>query len=433
MRDLFVAAVVFGSLPFILKRPWLGILMWSWLGYMNPHRLAWGFVTTMPVALMVALATFAGMLASREKKEIPWTRETVLLLIFTGWMFVSTLLAQYPGMAWPQWDKVWRIILMTYVTMMLITNRERVHWLVVVIALSIGFYGFKGGTFILMGGAGNNVMGPSGSFIADRNSVGLALIMIIPLLWYVRLQTDIKLVRTALLVGGALTLIGIIGTNSRGALLGLAAMGLFFIMKARNRFGIILALIPVVLVVLYVMPQEWFDRMHTIETYEEDASAMGRIYAWKNAIELANMHFIGGGFRAVTGYGGTDSHSNWFGVLGEQGWIGLGMFVLLHVFTWLSAKQIIQWSKPHPSLDWARDLAAMVQVSLIGYMSAGSFLGLQYFDLFYHLIAIIVITKMLVQKELDAMRGRGMVMPAAIPNEAVARRPLGAREEFSPR
>ena len=75
----------------------------------------------------------------------------------------------------------------------------------------------------------------------------------------------------------------------------------------------------------------------------------------------------------------------------------------------------------------------MVQVSLIGYMSAGSFLGLQYFDLFYHLIAIIVITKMLVQKELDAMRGRGMVMPAAIPNEAAARRPLGAREEFSPR
>lgn len=160
---------------------------------------------------------------------------------------------------------------------------------------------------------------------------------------------------------------------------------------------------------------------------------MGRIYAWKNAIELANMHFIGGGFRAVTGYGGTDSHSNWFGVLGEQGWVGLGMFILLHVFTWLSAKQIIQWSKPHPSLDWARDLAAMVQVSLIGYMSAGSFLGLQYFDLFYHLIAIIVITKMLVQKELDAMRGRGIVMPAGIPKEVAARRPLGAREEFSPR
>lgn len=405
MRDLFVAAVVFGSIPFILKRPWLGILMWSWLGYMNPHRLAWGFVTTMPVALMIALATFAGMLASREKKEIPWTRETVLLLIFTGWMFVSTLMSQYPGMAWPQWDKVWRIILMTYVTMMLINNRERVHWLVVVIALSIGFYGFKGGVFILTGGSGNNVMGPSGSFIADRNSVGLALIMIVPLLWYVRLQTESYWLRLGLLGGGALTLIAIVGTNSRGALLGLAAMGFFFLMKARNRLGVIIALIPVVLVVLYVMPPEWFARMHTIETYEEDASAMGRLYAWGNAITLANMFFFGGGFRAVTGFGGTDSHSNWFGVLGELGWVGLVMFVLLHIFTWLSAAQIIRSAKPHESLAWARDLAAMVQVSLIGYMSAGSFLGLQYFDLFYHLIAIIVITKLLVQRELDAMRG----------------------------
>lgn len=411
MRDLFVAAVVFGSIPFILRRPWLGILMWSWLGYMNPHRLAYGFVTTMPVALIIALTTFAAILFSKEKKQIPWTRETVLLLIFTGWMFVSTLLAQYPWFAWPQWDKVWRIILMTYVTLMLINNRERVFWMVVVIALSIGFYGFKGGVFVLTGGAGNNVMGPSGSFIADRNSVGLALIMIVPLLWYVRLQIENYWLRLGLLAGGALTLIAIIGTNSRGALVGLAAMGLFFLMKARNRFGILLALIPVALVVLYVMPQEWFERMHTIQSYDEDASAMGRLYAWGNAIFLANTYFTGGGFRAVMGFGGTDSHSNWFGVLGELGWLGLGIFVLLHIFTWMSARQIISWSRPHKSLDWARDLAAMTQVSLIGYMAAGSFLGLQYFDLFYHLIAIVVITKMLVQRELDATRGRGPIMP----------------------
>ncbi len=185
--------------------------------------------------------------------------------------------------------------------------------------------------------------------------------------------------------------------------MGLLATGLFFLMKARNRFSIILALIPVLLVVLYVMPPEWFDRMHTIESYEEDASAMGRIYAWGTAIELANMNFFGGGFRAVTGFGGTDSHSNWFGALGELGWIGLGMFVLLHVFTWRSAAQIIRLSKPHEELAWARDLSAMVQVSLIGYMSAGSFLGLQYFDLFYHLIVIVVITGALVKRELPKL------------------------------
>lgn len=405
MRDLFVVIAVLGSIPFILRRPWLGILMWSWLGYMNPHRLAWGFSTTLPVALIIAITTFVAMLASREKKAIPWTRETELMLVFTLWMFVTTFFALYPWLAWPQWDKVWRIMLMTFVTLMLINDRQRVHWLVVVIALSLAFYGVKGGIFVLTGGSAHNVRGPNGTFIGDRNSIGLALIMAVPLLWYLRLQLTHFWLRWGMLAAGALTLVAIIGTHSRGALVGLAAMGVFFLIKARGRFSILLALIPVILAVLYVMPQEWFDRMHTIETYDEDASAQGRIYAWRNAIWIANHHFLGGGFRAVTGFGGTDSHSNWFGVLGEQGWIGLVMFSLLHVFTWLSASQVIRWAKGHDQLRWARDLAAMVQVSLVGYMAAGSFLGLQYFDLFYHLIAIIVITKMLVQKEVDAMRG----------------------------
>jgi len=415
MRDLIVTLAVFGSLPFILKRPWLGILMWSWLGYMNPHRLAWGFSTSMPFALIVALTTFAAIVLSKEKKEIPWTRETILLLIFTGWMFVSTVFSMYPGMAWPQWDKVWRIILMTYVTMMLINDRFRLHWLMIAIVLSLGFYGFKGGLFILSGGSGNNVMGPSGSFIADRNSIGLALIMTVPLLWYVRLHTEHTVFRMGLLAVGALTLIAIVGTNSRGALLGLVAMGVFFLMKARNRLGVIMALLPLALVVLYVMPEEWFERMHTIETYEQDQSAMGRIYAWNNAIDLANMSFMGGGFRAVTGYGGTDSHSNWFGVLGEQGWVGLAMFVLLHLFTWRTATRIIKAAKPHKSLYWARDLAAMIQVSLVGYMVSGSFLGLQYFDLFYHLIAIVVIAKVLVEREVGVLQAGAQMEHATRP------------------
>ena len=400
MRDIIVTLAVFGTLPFILKRPWIGILVWSWLSYMNPHRMAWGFSMSMPFAFMVALATFAGILVSREKKEILWTRETWLLLIFTGWMFISTLFAWYPGLAWPQWDKVWRIMLMTYLTLMLIRDKDRVHWLVVVIAFSLAFYGVKGGIFVLTGGSGDNVRGPGGSFIEDRNSIGLALLMTVPLLWYVRLQLKVAWQRLGLMAMTVLTLIAVIGTHSRGALVGLAAMGGFFLLKARNRFAVLLGAIPVALVVFFVMPPEWFERMHTIETYQDDGSAQGRIYAWGNAIEIANASIFGGGFRAVTGYGGTDSHSNWFGTLGELGWIGLVMFVLLHIFTWMSAAQIIRLSRPHKELSWAQDLAAMIQVSLIGYMSAGSFLGLQYFDLFYHLIVIVVAVRAFVEREI---------------------------------
>ena len=134
MRDLFVTLAVFGLLPLILSRPWLGVLAWSWLGYMNPHKLTWGFATTMPFALMIALATMVALLVSREPKRIPWTRETILLLLMIGWMFMTTCFALVQAPAWEQWDKVWRIMLMTYVTMILITDEHRIKMLVFVIA-----------------------------------------------------------------------------------------------------------------------------------------------------------------------------------------------------------------------------------------------------------------------------------------------------------
>jgi len=400
MRDLFVTVVIFGLLVLIPARPYVGVLIWAWLGYMNPHRLAWGFAQTMPFALLVALTTLAALLASKEPKRIPWTRETVLLLVFIAWMFMTTVFSLYPWLSWDQWDKIWRIMLMTYVTMMLINDRQRIHLLMVVIALSLAFYGVKGGIFVVTGGAAHSVLGPSNTFIADRNSLGLALIMTVPLLRYVQLQSTHSLIRLGLTAAIALTLIAIVGTHSRGALVGLVAMYLFFLIKSRNRIGGIMIVIPVALVLLYVMPAEWFERMHTIETWEEDGSASERVRAWSNAIDLANYRFIGGGYRALVIWGKRDAHSIYFGVLGEQGWVGLGMFVALLLFTWRSAGWIIKQARRRPDLKWAQDLAAMIQVSLIGYMSAGAFLALQYFDLFYSLIALIVVTKLVVKKEL---------------------------------
>nr|HMQ73874.1 DUF5935 domain-containing protein [Rubrivivax sp.] len=89
MRDLFMACIVFGSLPFILKRPFWGILMLAWLGYMNPHRLTWGFMFSMPVVQIVVLVTLVGMLISKEAKRMVWSREIVTLVLFVIWMGVT--------------------------------------------------------------------------------------------------------------------------------------------------------------------------------------------------------------------------------------------------------------------------------------------------------------------------------------------------------
>ncbi|MFN2338581.1 MAG: putative O-glycosylation ligase, exosortase A system-associated [Gammaproteobacteria bacterium] len=400
MRDIAVTLVIFSLIPLILARPYIGVLVWSWLGYMNPHRLTWGFAYTMPFAMIVALATLTALLMSKEPKRIPWTRETILLLVLIAWMFMTTVFSLYPWAAWEQWDKVWRIMLMTYITMMLINDEHRIKMLVFVIALSLGFYGFKGGIFVIQTGGNHSVMGPADTFIGDRNSIGLALIMAVPLLHYMQMQMTRWYFRYGLMAVVALTLVAIVGTHSRGALVGIAAMLIFYLIKTRKKFTAILALIPLAAVLYTVMPEHWFQRMETIQTWEEDGSATERVRAWNNAIDLAQTRFIGGGMRAMVYWGGRDSHSIYFGMLGEHGWVGLGLFMTLLYFTWRSATWVIRKCKPRKDLLWARDLAAMIQVSLIGYMSAGAFLGLQYFDLFYHLIAIVVMTRLLVQRRL---------------------------------
>lgn len=401
MRDIFVTAVIFSLLPFVFKRPWLGILLWSWLGYMNPHRLAWGFAYSFPFAMIVALVTITAFMFSKEKKVMPWTRETITLLLFVGWMLITTIFAFYSQAAWLQWDKVWKIQLMVFLTALIITDRHKLHWLVWIIALSLGFYGVKGGIFTIMKGGVHRVQGPEGTFIAGNNEIALALVMVIPLIRYLHLQETRKWIKTGLAGAMVLTGVAAIGSQSRGGLVAMLAMGLFLWLKSRHKILTGFYMVIAVFIMVAVMPQEWYTRMSTIKTYEQDESAQGRINAWHTAFNVAKDRITGGGFetfRAPTfqAYApdpsnARDVHSIYFEIMGEQGFIGFGLFMLLGVMVWIRAQQVINRCKRDPERKWAADLAGMIQVSLIGYAAGGAFLGMAYFDLPYHLMIVLVL------------------------------------------
>ncbi len=403
MRDLLVTLIVAASLPFILLQPHVGVLVWTWLGFMNPQRLTWGYAHDMQFALIVALVTLVSVLLSRERKVVPWTRETVLLLIFILWMVITTSFAAYPTLAWLHMEKVAKIQLMVFVTLILMQSKERLNQLVWVMTLSLAFYGVKGGIFTILNGGVYHVRGPEQSFIGGDNEMGLALIMTVPLLRYLQLSAQKKWIRYAMTVAMILSVVAAAGSQSRGAMLGLATMGIFLWLKSRNKLITgSLGIIGLVLV-LFTMPQQWFDRMATIKNYDTDASAVGRINAWKMAWNLAKDRPLGGGFDTFqapmfAAYAPDpedvhDSHSIYFEVLGEHGFIGLGLFLALGLGTWRTASRVAKMARPQPSTRWAADLAAMVQVSLVGYASAGAFLGLAYFDFYYTLIAVIILCK----------------------------------------
>ena len=96
-----------------------------------------------------------------------------------------------------------------------------------------------------------------------------------------------------------LTFVAILGTQSRGALVGLVAMVAMLLWKTRKRFLLLFLMAPVLFAGYQFMPESWHDRMKTIETYQQDQSAMGRINAWKFAFNLAkDRPLVGGGNEA---------------------------------------------------------------------------------------------------------------------------------------
>lgn len=423
MRDLILACIVFGSLPFIVKRPFWGILMLAWLGYMNPHRLTWGFMFSMPVVQIVAIVTLIGMLVSKEAKRMVWSREIVVLVLFIAWMGITTTTAFYQNLAIQQYEKVIKIQILTFITLLMLTSERKVHLFVWTIALSLGFYGVKGGVFTIANGGVYRVQGPPGTFIGGNNELALALVMTIPLMRYLYLQEKHKYIKLGLAAAMFLTAIAAFGTQSRGALVALVLTGSIFWLKSRHKFVTAIFVVAAAGVALSVMPPEWYERMSTIKTYQEDASAQGRINQWGNAINIANDRITGGGFEtwqrpvcqryAPNPNDCRDVHSIYFEVLGEHGWIGLAIFLTLLGMTWLKCGSIIRRTKKDPALLWARDLAAMIQVSMVAYLSAGAFLGLAYFDYIYHLVAVVVVTNHLVgQATKSAPNAVGGRLPA---------------------
>jgi len=206
MRDILITLIVFGAIPLVFKRPWTGILLFSWISYMNPHRLTYGFAYSFQFALIAAIVTIIAFALSKERKKIPLTPISIMLLIFIAWTAITTLTALAPENANARFIEFVKIQLMTILTLAMINTKHRLNWLIVMIVFSIGYYGVRGGVFSVMTGGNYRVWGPPGSFFEDNNQLALTLIMTMPLMHYLQLISTNKWVRRLLSIVILLTL-----------------------------------------------------------------------------------------------------------------------------------------------------------------------------------------------------------------------------------
>lgn len=407
MRDALLLLIICGGSLAALRRPWIGVMLWTWISLMNPHAEFGWRAATWPVASLVAGCTLIGLVFTRDRQNPFLSAPVWALLAFTSWICVTLPFSMYLDPSISLWTRSLKIFLMLFVTLALVNTREKLSWFIGLCVFSLAFYGIKGGVFTLATGGNFRVWGPAG-FIQGNNEIALALVMVLPLMRYVHLQLRRPWLRHAMAVAMVLTAVTVLGTYSRGALLALAAMSAVLWIKSERKvlWGVLLVLCA--LAILSVMPEQWWARMDTIKTYERDESALGRINAWIMAWNLARDHFFGGGFsiyypEVFLRYSPEPdrvhaAHSIYFQVLGEHGFVGLFLFVLIGWLTWRKCARLQALARANPEIQWAGQLGSMIQVSMVGFAVGGAFLSLAYFDLPYDMMAMVAIALHLVEK-----------------------------------
>jgi putative inorganic carbon (hco3(-)) transporter len=399
MRDILLAILIVIPTVWALRAPWIGVLAWTVLSIMNPHRLSY-VLYSLPVAAAVAGATLVGIGANTKQWRLRLSAPLLLLILLTLWYCVTLPFSVYFESSFPQWSKVMKINFMVIIAIGLIHDKKQIIALLWALVVSLGFYGFKGGIFTLATGGSYHVWGPEGTYIEGNNELALALIMIIPLMQALRYMSSNINVRRLLLLAMCLTVVAAIGSQSRGALLAIVSMAGIMWWRGKNRLAVGIAMILLSTLILSFMPASWFHRMDTIGEYQADESAMGRINAWWMAWNLAKANFFGGGFDVYTPaifslYAPVPedvhaAHSIYFQILGEHGFIGLAIYIAVFTSTWFLAGKLRRLAMKFSEINWLSSLCAMCQVSLVAYAVGGAFLSLAYFDLPYYILVIVV-------------------------------------------
>ena len=402
MRDFVVLIFLIACIIAAWKKPWWGVLSLAIFSYLNPHAYAWGFVRTLPVYYALFLVVALRAFTSKDKQSLPkdW-RIYIFVMLWIGFAITSTQ-AYYPDIAWQKFWLVTKIYLPFYFTLVLINTKHKLYCLIITIAASIGVVAVKGGIFAILTGFSARVYGPPNTQFEENNAFAVAMLISIPLLLLWQKETLNTWIKKGISISIPIIYAASLCSWSRGALLTMGVLTLMLIFNSKRKYLVIpLVLIGAIFAKDY-LPQEWFGRMNTIETYQQDSSAMSRIEAWTDGWNHTLEHpFAGAGFEGWLFVTQRDWHSSYVEMFSEHGFIAFGLWISLILGTLISLTSLPKKTFNITGMEWVSNYCFMLRASLICYMVGTAFLGLSYWDLLYHLIFISVLLKKIAMEELE--------------------------------
>lgn len=401
MRGMLLLAVFAAIISAMILSPYAGLMGWAWFSFMHPHRETFGFTSTFSFDWYVALIAMLGWLLSRDQKFIPVGATPILIYLFTFWICVTTYFAIDPDFSYELWDRTIKSMALVLFVMMMTTNMVRMQALVWVIAISLGYFAVKGAGFVIFGSAGK-VWGPEESMIRDNNHLGVALSCAVPLFLYLYRTSGNLWIRYGSLLVAISVILTVVGTFSRGGFVALMAMGLLLTVRSRAKLSVGLVGIIAIVLIPQIASEKWVERMNTIWDPNADESVQLRYSAWNTAWNVAvERPITGGGFsfgeqqQVWDRYSGLPAgtrfraaHSIYFEVLGEHGFVGLALYLLMVASALRNTQVCIRMARDRPDRWIELDLAYALQVSIVGVLIGGVSLSLAYYDGFLTLYAM---------------------------------------------
>lgn len=411
IRAALLLAVLIPSIPVCFVRPFYGVILWTIVAFASPQWYAWGAAFMFPTAELIAIPTILGFIIfSRGGWSRLVSRESVLLLLLIVWFTITCISAASTPLfedhvddMWLRYQFVFKIILMTFVTIGIVDSMARLRTLFIVLGACFSFYVVKALPEMAMHGLSFRLYGPPKSMVEDNNDLGLALNMTLPILFFLA-QTETRPWLKRVFWGLFLVIIpGIFATYSRGALVGLVAVTLMMFLQLKQRAVLIPVAVVALIIVALFAPESWKDRMNPTRKGAIDNSAFSRLNAWTFAWRFSKDYpLTGGGFETFTRelfarYAANPSdihgpHSIYFGVMAEHGFPGLALYMSLVISCFLTARKIIKWARYHGD-EVAASYAQICQFSIVGFLASGLFLGRAYFDYYFTIVACLVVLK----------------------------------------
>lgn len=419
VRDLAFVGFLAALLAFGFRRPFLFVLAYAYIDIVSPQRLTYLLLNSVPISMIAVGLAVAGWLAVDDKRDVRVAPRQFLIVLLLGYCLYTTLHADFPIEAKDKWEWVWKALAFAAFLPLTLRTRLRIESLLLFMVLSAASIIIVGGIKTVGSGGGYgelNLMVTNNSGLYEGSTISTVAIAIIPLIvWFTRHGTifapdwRVKTFCYALIFA---CLLIPVGTSTRTGLLCIGLLALLMIRDAKRKFVYLAALGTMGLAAVPFLPSAFTERMETIKTYQADASASTRIAVWKWTIDYVKTHPLGGGFEAyrqnqiryekvaVQEDGSSAKvdrslevdkarayHSAYFEMLGEQGYPGLAIWLLINL-AGLFRMEVLRrrYRKPEPGQEWIGPLASALQSAHVIYLLGALFIAIAFQPFVYMLI-----------------------------------------------